>query len=157
MDCQYVEKVSAFIDGELEREEIPLLKQHLETCAVCKEAERVFLNMRGEMKAHLDAWPAGGEYWLRRILDPPTAPLWKRRIQVPVPVLAMTLVMLVTLGIWLISVRRKYQPPEIARVRPASTGTQATELSGFDLSRFDHGERAVLIKTKREEASPNKQ
>ena len=158
MDCRLAEKVSALIDGELEREEIASLKQHMETCNVCKEAEQVFLKMRHEIKAdQISSWPLAGEGALRKILGPLGTPLWKRSVRVPIPAMAALLISLVALSVWLISVRSKYQPAEIAKIKPAAIGARQPEEVGFDLSRFDHGERAAIIKIKRAEASPGKQ
>jgi anti-sigma factor RsiW len=158
MDCHLAEKVSALIDGELEREEIAFLKQHMETCVACKEAERVFLKMRDDIKAgDLNSWPLAGEGALRKILSPRGAPLWKRRILVPLPAMAALLISILALGVWLISVRSKYQPADSAKIKPSAVGARRPEEFGFDPSRFDHGERAVIIKTKIEAASPNKQ
>ena len=158
MDCHLAEKVSALVDGELEPEAIAFMKQHMETCNACKEAEKVFLEMRRDIKAdHLNSWPLAGEIALRKILNPRRAPLWKRRIPVPLPAMAALLVLLFALSVWLISVRSKYPAAEIARIKPAAVEARRPEEASLDLSRFDHGERSTIFKIKRGAASPAKQ
>lgn len=52
MNCDWTEKISLLIDGELAREESARVESHLATCAACREAHAGFLRLRHEIRAY---------------------------------------------------------------------------------------------------------
>ena len=52
MICSQTEKVSLLIDGELTPEAAATVKQHLQQCAECQQAQEVFMNLRQQLTAY---------------------------------------------------------------------------------------------------------
>lgn len=52
MNCDWTEKISLLIDGELARDEAARVENHLATCAACREAHAGFLGLRQEIRAY---------------------------------------------------------------------------------------------------------
>src|SRR5881396_3543664 len=103
MDCEWTEKVSALLDGELEEGEATGLREHLSACAICRQAEAEFLIMRREIKSYaIETLSATRQRTLHKILSSENVPLWRRRVALPVPALSLILLALVFLGVWTI-------------------------------------------------------
>src|SRR5690349_19309320 len=49
MSCNFTEKISSFIDGELSSAEARQVESHLVTCAQCAEARADFLSLRSQI------------------------------------------------------------------------------------------------------------
>ena len=47
MDCEFLERVSLLINGEMSREESERVREHIAACAVCRRAEQEFLLVAG--------------------------------------------------------------------------------------------------------------
>ena len=88
------------------------------------------------------------------------APLWRRKIALPIPVFATLLLALVALGFWSAYLRLARPPAaETGRInttQPESEPPQAPE-AGIDFSRFDRGERAAIYKVRRAQEGSVKQ
>jgi anti-sigma factor RsiW len=160
MSCEYTEKVSALVDEELDEQEASELREHIAACEVCQQAEKEFLILRREIKSYTRAeWPgAERQRTLEQILDSGKVPLWKRRIALPAPALALLILSVLVLGIWMAAARRqKARMPVVEAGReekkpvvlPASNTSPESEV---DLARFDHGGRAVIYKVRRTDA-----
>ncbi len=91
MDCDFDDKLSLLHDNELAEAEAATVRAHLETCAACQAAWHDVLELGAALRAERDAVPppAPAEQLgaLTAILTAARAPLWRRRIAVPVPVL----------------------------------------------------------------------
>lgn len=155
MDCEWTEKVSALVDEELSEEEASGLREHITLCEICRRAETDFIILRRELKSYTSSELRADalSHTLERILDSEKIPLWKKRIALPVPALALVLLTLVLLGAWLASARwQKGRTSAVEAVReektiapPAPAASYADEV---DLARFDHGGRAVIYKVR---------
>ena len=153
MDCQFTEKISLLIDGELSEMEAKETRAHLATCDDCQRAQEDFLSLRGAIRAYAPTpnLAASQERALRRILGSEKPVLWKRSVTLPTPVFALLLVALVALGIWGAFTQRATRAPAGTDARPGRVlSAPATDSrGGIDLARFDHGERALLYKVRR--------
>ena len=149
MDCEFLERVSLLVDGEMSREESDRVREHIAACAACRRAEQEFLLLRRQIRSYR---PAPGAYdragALRRL-----APRgWEKRIALPVPVFATAVLLALAFVTWSLAAR----PPGAAQVaRPTqpktiSGGAPLEGQPGF--LRFDHGERAVIYKARRTES-----
>jgi hypothetical protein len=69
MNCNFTEKISALIDGELPTDETRDLERHLVGCVECQEARADFLNLRSQLSEVPVAFqPAAQREALARIL-----------------------------------------------------------------------------------------
>jgi hypothetical protein len=152
MDCDQIEKVSHFIDGELSKEEAVGFQAHLDACAICRQVQKDFLSLKQEIKAYnFNLNPFATRRVLGEIVHSWRPTLWRRRIAVPIPLMAGLLMTLLTLCAWMVSQRPKMRPsPEVKTTIPVTDRKPAE--AGFDLTRFDHGERASIVKIKKTEA-----
>src|SRR5438067_5136155 len=119
MDCHFTEKISLLIDGELSEREEREAAAHLATCHVCQRAQADFLRVRSEIKSYASSPDLAAQRTraLRHILDSKKPPLWRRRVAVPAPVLALLLITLIALVVWVTSTRRAM--PIVAEQKPA--------------------------------------
>jgi anti-sigma factor RsiW len=133
MDCEWLERLSRLIDGELDDDEAARVGEHLLTCPTCGEARNEFLLLGKalrEVPSGADAFAARrAEHAVTRV------PSWRRPIPVPVPLFAGLIALILALG-GLAAVRRG-SPPTRA---PAATS---------DLASLDRGERASIHIVKR--------
>jgi hypothetical protein len=153
MDCEWTGKISLLVDGELTLEEAAKVSTHLVACESCQRAQTDFLQLRELVQDY----PAPGLFAQRRVLASILAsesvlenvPLWKRRIAVPTPILALlfgAVVMLSALTVtWRFWSSSKTSAP--LRGRPPAPTTDIAERS-LNFSAFDHGERAVIYVVK---------
>ncbi|HEX6625064.1 MAG TPA: zf-HC2 domain-containing protein, partial [Pyrinomonadaceae bacterium] len=65
MNCDWAEKVSALIDGELAADEARAVEEHVKLCASCRDAAQSFRALRREIGAH---GPAADPVMQRRVL-----------------------------------------------------------------------------------------
>jgi len=72
MNCDFTEKISQLIDGELSEVEAREVQRHLTQCAACQEARADFLSFRSEITNYNPSLhPAAQADALRRILGQP--------------------------------------------------------------------------------------
>jgi len=148
MDCEQMERVSQLIDGELTEEEAAAMRAHLAACQICSQGHADFMLLRQEIKAHdFRLKPFAKERGLRDIIATRNPPLWKKRIGIPVPLMAVLLIALVAVALW--SVMRLSRRPtgQEASVKRVTTDRHSQDV--FNLSRFDHGDRVAIQKIKR--------
>lgn len=147
MSCKLTEKVSLLLDGELSADEAERLAQHISACTICSSAREDFLRLRRQIKAYeFTPDQAARQRALAQILKPAPLPLWRRRLAVPVPVFAV-IVLMVAVVAWAIFplLAAKPSPAVLQPNDPAPASHR-----NFDLSRFDHGERAEIYTVPRQ-------
>ena len=155
MDCEWTEKVSALVDEELNEQEAESLREHINACAICKEAEDEFLLLRREIKSYAVTESLGARNaTLKQMLGSENVPLWKKRVALPVPALVLLLLALISAGIWMGGTRLQSNRTPVASLReerkPVVQPAPATASEkGIDMARFDHGGRAVIYKVRR--------
>jgi anti-sigma factor RsiW len=158
MDCDFKEKVSMLMDGELGPRESEEVRNHVAGCRACQQAQADFAHLREQIQSY-DFTPdsAARKRALSKVLGPESASGWGRTIALPVPVFAAILICVIALGLWSASMRLKLgsagpQGPGARRVIDNSAAARPPE-GGMDLSRFDRGERAVIYKVPRAETT----
>jgi hypothetical protein len=151
MDCKFTENVSLLIDGELSSDQARQVQSHLLSCAICQQAQEDFLLLRQEIQDYQrESDVSLQRQVLRNILGTERVPFWRRKIALPVPALALMLLLFVALSLWVIYLRNSKSPQPTAKSHPAKPPENgAASASAFDLSRFDKGERAVIYTTRR--------
>lgn len=150
MDCEFLERVSLLIDGEMSGEESERVREHIAGCAVCRQAEQEFLHFRQQIRSYeskADSYSAGRA--LREITVGKPAGWWGRKIALPAPAFALMVLVMLALLSWSLF------------ARPAATGrgeldrakglpeSDRPDAGRQDFSRYDHGERAVIYKARR--------
>ena len=148
MDCEWMERVSLFIDGELEPDESAKVEKHLNDCAICQAAQGEFLALRKEINAYesrLD--PFATSRALTSVLGRKQFSFWRHRIAVPVPAFALILVAAFILGALALRSRLTTM---------TTTTTPAAVASKMDLSAYDRGGRATIQVIKRSEVGGGK-
>jgi hypothetical protein len=160
MDCQFTEKISLLVDGELSEKEAAETEAHLKTCPDCRLLKNDFLFFRREIKDSMREAFTGAE---NIGLNPKAKQksLWQRQISFPVPVFALVLIALTAFGIWRVSFRsnQNSNPPKAENSTETIRGEkEAMQQNEFSLARFDAGGRAEIYTVKRTTASrENKQ
>ena len=72
MSCDFTEKVSLLIDGELPSNEARALERHLLECVECRQVRADFLSVRNQISAYLPTLaPAAPREALAHVLSPP--------------------------------------------------------------------------------------
>jgi anti-sigma factor RsiW len=148
MDCEWTERVSLLIDGELGPDESAQIEKHLRDCAICRAAQGAFLALRKEINAYesrLD--PFATSRALTSVLGRKHFSFWRHRIAVPVPALALILVAAFLLGALALRSRLTTM---------TTTTTPAAVTSKMDLSAYDRGGRATIQVIKRSEVGGSK-
>lgn len=149
MDCNFTQKVSQLMDRELSPDEAAATRMHLAACEQCQQTHDDFLRLRNELKAHdFQLAPFAKEHAMTKVVPSRSEPLWKRRIAVPVPVMVTMLIAIIALALWLSFRRPQTNGLHTVRVPAKEPGNRT-----FDLSKFDHGERATIAKVKQAEIS----
>jgi len=156
MNCEFSEKVSLLIDRELSPSDAEQMRKHLTGCRVCQQLEQDFLGLRHQIKSHeFDTNPIAQKQTLWKVLASQSVPLWRRKIALPAPVFALVVVALLAFAAWSVFVRTALQQTgepdrRASNVKPVEE-TSNTESGAMDLSRFDHGGRAILYTERRSE------
>lgn len=161
MGCkEFRERLDRYVDGELSAEEGGEAREHSKGCASCAKAEAGLRHLRSSLKRVVNRHepPQGLEGEVLRSLRPRRSaragragmpldesrregtPVWRAKVAVPLPFLAVFVLSVVALGGWLVFARgpaRRAAP--VASVRPAEPS------NGFDFfSRYYGGERASI-------------
>lgn len=161
MECEFTEKVSLLLDAELTPEDALRVKEHISACHACQQAHDDFLRLRREIKAYdFQPRPFAQARTLARILNMEKLPLWRRSVNIPVPLMALMLAIIVGLGVWSVTLRRtsrsaqsKDVQEKASPVKVLPAQTEVVEGSGVDFSRYDHGERAAIYKVRRTDSA----
>ena len=148
MDCHLMEMVSQLIDGELSPAEAATTRAHIAVCEACQRAQVDFQRLQREIKAcdvQLETFAT--DRAMRNVFSALKVPFWKTRIAIPIPIMAVLLISFVALALWGGFLRSHAPATQKVNVRlaPAATTPQ------LDLSRFDHGERAAVMKVRQTE------
>jgi len=145
MSCDYTEKVSLLIDGDLSEEESDLVIAHIKTCHLCRKTEEELLSLRQMIRDYEgEPDPVVQKRALARIMASENTFFWKRSVAVPAPAFAFLIAVLVVLAGW--SVVRLNGSPQVPAVKRVEIRSAQDSL---DLSSFDSGERAVIYKVRR--------
>lgn len=143
MNCDYAIKVSILIDGEMPENEREEAQAHVAACEACRKMEKDFLFFRAQIAAAEDLTSRS----LKTHIFPTREkiPFWKKAVALPVPVLAVLLLVFIGFGAWL-SVSRFYASREISgensgKIEPPKFENPA---GAFSLARFDNGGRAEI-------------
>jgi predicted anti-sigma-YlaC factor YlaD len=162
MNCNFSEKISLLIDGELTATEESRVLAHLSGCEICRQAREDFLLLGTHIKSYeLEPDPAAEQRALRETLASEKARWWRRRVALPAPAFALLLVALVALAVWIV-VKRVNQTQQMGtgeQIKERAVKPRATESpeGAVDFSRYDGGGRAVIYKTRREQPAPTRQ
>jgi anti-sigma factor RsiW len=162
MDCKdFRERLDLYVDGELSAEAADEMRGHLKGCAECAKAEAGLRHLRSSLKRVVNrhrppdaleqhvlrSLRASGR--ARRAVDESRrggTPVWRARVVVPLPFLALLVLSVVALAGWLIFARGPARE-EVSTKRPvpsASPAPPAASPGGFDFSRYYRGERASI-------------
>ena len=148
MQCEMTESVSRLFDGELAADEIREVKQHLFTCAICRQAQEDFLKLRNQLQSdEAGADAVAQQKVLREILAANSTPFWQRKVSLSAPTFAMLVLLVMALSVLTLFIGRSQKSlPAAAPVKPVGGGISK---QGIDFSHYDTGERAVIYKKKR--------
>jgi predicted anti-sigma-YlaC factor YlaD len=163
MDCkEFREKLDLYIDHELSAEASGAARLHVQECSRCRRAEEALLQLRRGVKQVVkshepppDLLPnvralmqsrARKTMSLQRNSWLDHLPLWRERIMLPVPILALLL--FVAVGLVFVVDRQLRRSPEAGQGL-SQTHAEQPNNDAVDFTRFDRGGRASLIKVKR--------
>lgn len=149
MDCEFLERVSLLIDGEMSREESEQVREHIAACAVCRLAEQEFLLVRQQIRSYGSAPDSyGAAQAFREITREKAASWWGRKIALPAPAFALMVLLVLTSLAWSLIRPAAREPQRNERAtRPPVIDQQGADQPDF--SRYDHGERAEIYKARR--------
>ncbi|MCB1023025.1 MAG: zf-HC2 domain-containing protein [Acidobacteria bacterium] len=155
MNCEFAEKVSIMIDGELPPEEIESVRAHISECPDCQELERDFQFFKRQIRESAEDSP---QIALPRIpaLDiDGIAPTRKRGLSIPIPVFVgmVCLILIGWTGMFYFGESRSVRLAEDSTIKKAPPETSAGERS---LARFDNGGRTELFVIPRNGEETNK-
>ncbi len=158
MDCkEFRERLDRYVDGELSAGDEGAAREHSEGCASCARAEAGLRHLRSSLKRVVNRHrpPQGLEGEVLRSLrsrgsvraETATdesrrdgAPVWRAKVVVPLPLLAVLVLSVVALGGWLVFARGPARRPA-----PAASGRPPEPSNGFDFfSRYYGGGRASI-------------
>jgi len=148
MSCNLTERVSLLIDGALSNEEAAETRKHIARCSDCQNLLEGFLRIRETLSNYeSNTGEVARRRALNTILASDRTPLWRRRVSLPSPALALLLVAFVALGVWSVATRwRRSSEPAAVTLLNAGTADQPASQIALELSRLDHGGRAMIIK-----------
>ena len=150
MSCDFTEQVSLLLDGELAPPLAERMRKHLTECMVCHQMEEDFLRLRQQIQSYeLDVKPLTQPQKLLNLLASSRVPWWKKRIELPAPVLALAAIALLVLVTWSFLIRRPRSLPPSVQVTNVPAQSGPTDQPGDDFSHYDRGERAVIYKVRR--------
>ncbi|MBX7222849.1 MAG: zf-HC2 domain-containing protein [Blastocatellia bacterium] len=150
MPCEWTEKVSLYLDDELSSEEATAVRVHVGTCLPCRTAYNDFVRLRAELKS-TPAPPAPMVQYaaLHAILGEPAPPWWRRRLTIPAPVFALTVLLALVGGYVLPRITNRTAPTTSQTRQPAMPQAPSKPEPVIDFSRYDHGGRATLVVVKK--------
>ena len=168
MDCkEFRERLDAFVDGETAAASAEEAREHSQTCASCSKTEARLRRLRSSLKRvvkqHqpppelegdvLRALRSRGQHAHSPVGRASVergrggAPVWRAKVSVPLPFVALLLLTLVALAGWLVFARDPARE-EVSTGRPAPFATPAPppqeSSGGFDFSRYYSGGRASV-------------
>jgi predicted anti-sigma-YlaC factor YlaD len=153
MSCVFTDRISLLLDGELSPADAEKIRVHMTGCRACRQVEQDFLHLRQDIRSYeFETDAIVQRQTLGKVLASQSLPLWRRRIALPAPVIAILVVSWMVLGILFILARTTSPAPDgIRHIGPVPAGAPNTEPGETDLSRFDRGERAMVYKERRSE------
>ena len=171
MDCkEFREVLDLYIDRELSPDALTAAHIHLNECRGCRRAQTELLRLKEALKLTASRHQPPQDLvsyvhnitqprWRKLLgirsrkadsVTPPAHPLWRENIRLPVPVFALLLISVITLGILFLRARSLRPgepfPDRTIAIRPAG---KEPSIEAIDFSRFDHGESAHLYKAPR--------
>lgn len=132
MSCNYTEKISLLIDGELAAVEAREVERHLLNCAECEQVRADFLNLRSQLAGfELELQPAVQNRELKRILsrgERPAARGLRWSWTTPAVVFATLLIVVAIIGLvfYQSSSNKQQGPQQIATVPNPAPAPAAT-------------------------------
>ena len=146
MDCDFAEKVSMLIDGELSAAEIESVGKHIVVCAECQSLEKDFLFFRQQIKTSVSQQNEAGQAKIMSASVGKKTPFWGERISLPVPALAVLALVLLCFGAWVISSRFERTSVETATQTPVKNPAPKTANTPGEVSlaRYDAGGRTEI-------------
>lgn len=146
MDCDFAEKVSMLIDGELSAAEIESVRKHIAVCAECQSLEKDFLFFRQQIKTSVSEQNTVEQVKIASASVGKKTRFWGERISLPVPVLAVLALVLLCFGAWVISSRFGRTSVETATQTPVKKPAPKTANtpSEVSLASYDAGGRAEI-------------
>src|SRR5262245_24176673 len=149
MSCDFSERVSLLIDGELPQAEAKQMRVHLTGCRSCRQVERDFVRLSQQIRSHQsEVNPIEQRQTLWRILASQDIPLWRRRVALPAPAFVIAVIAFVAVLALLVFSRGNGSGARVIE-RAGERGTSLSTEGSMDLSRFDRGERAMIYKSRR--------
>jgi anti-sigma factor RsiW len=163
MNCQrFGALLDRYVDGELSSAEANEAAAHLDECQTCRRAERELLRLRTALRqavARHEPPPelvrrVHGRYARRPALIKGARALWERKVALPLPFVALALLMILCLSVFTVSMRlARPRPAELSAPvrRPPDVPSDAASAGGrIDLARYDRGRRAVIYTVRRD-------
>jgi hypothetical protein len=150
MSCTFTENISLLIDGALSSQEATQARNHIAACSDCRDAMDQFLGLRDALRAYTTPDDdLSQRRALNMILSSGRPPIWARRISIPAPAVALILISFIVLGTWSVAMR-VWEPRRRATTVPSAAQSgnpdPPSTQAGIELSRLDHGGRAVIVK-----------
>jgi anti-sigma factor RsiW len=153
MTCKFAEMISLLIDGALSTQESAETRSHISACAECRALMEDSLLMREALKAY----PSPADDFSQRralnaILSSGRTTIWTRRISLPAPAMALLLITLVALAALLLATNLSHSARPMTSSQsagPVDGGDRSSAETGAELSRLDHGGRAVIVKARK--------
>src|SRR5687768_8388709 len=118
MDCKFTEKISLLIDGELTDDDARQIQSHVSACSLCQQAQEDFLLLRAEIRDYQSEFDISTQRQRLRnlltngsLLKGERLSFWRRKIALPVPALALMVLLFVALSLWAANLRAA-KPPQ---------------------------------------------
>jgi anti-sigma factor RsiW len=167
MDCEeFREGLDRYVDGELTAAAADEAREHLRVCPSCAKAAAGLRHLKSSLKRVVNRHkpPRELEREVLRSLrsrtrgevtrggrshnESPrdTTPVWRAKVNLPLPFFALMVLSLVALAGWLLFARGPAREP-VSTKQPspyASPAPPQEASGGFDFSRYYHGERASI-------------
>jgi hypothetical protein len=159
MNCQYTEKISLLVDGEMSADEILNVEAHLANCADCEVLKNDFLFFRRQIKESTRQMTATADILPNQKLKNKKY-LWQRQVSIPVSAFALIMIALAAFGVWSAFSRfgRSGNNP-VAKITKESASPEKKsappEQNEFSLARFDKGGRAEIYTIRRQSGDGN--
>lgn len=144
MNCDFAEKISMLIDGELSAEEIERMQAHLDGCEDCRKLEKDFLFLSRQIKEPSADFANERFLPVKGSRKNPT-PIWRKRIFLPLPAFGLIVLILLGFAGWSLFARFAGNAPKIAENQNQNLPKQkAASANEYSLARFDTGARAEI-------------